>query len=348
MHQLKLFFISLTLLLFSNLLHAIVYENAEDKSVKRWELLSPFKVGSISNIYDKKHKSYIIELDGVATQSAYILKLKSNTKLPPIKILQWEMNYSEDFVIMVDVSTKKGQRSLIYTPSEKGAYLQFGLGKNAISKNWKKFSRNLEDDLKRYEENNTIISLNNFIIRGSGRLDNIELLVNHIVKIPTKKPLKSKIKIKAIVKKEVTKKEDITLPIIKILGDNPILLNNGEQYIEAGATAKDVNGSNLSISISQNIDILKDGEYSVIYMTKNSIGNTAVDRRVVRVGKGLTKKSKIIIKDKSSEKEIREETVEEQPELTLPTTDEMEQELAKKILFERELLKLDRPEHPGL
>ena len=267
MYLFKPFLIPFVLLLLSNTLYAIVYESAEDKSVKGWELLAPFKVGSISNIYDKKHKSYVIKLDGAGTQSAYRLKLKSNTKLPPIKILQWEMQYSEDFVIILDVSTQKGQRSLLYTPSNNHAYLQFGLGKEAISKNWKKFSRNLEDDLKRYEENNTIISLNNFIIRGSGRLDNIKLLINQIVKAPTKKLLKTPKKIKTTIQKEILKK-DITLPIIKILGDNPMILNNGEMYVEAGATAKDVNGSNLSVTISQNIDIFKDGEYSVIYMTK--------------------------------------------------------------------------------
>ena len=342
MHLFKLISIPFVLLLFSNTLHAIVYENAEDKSVKRWEILAPFKMGSISNVYDKKCKSYIIKLDGVGTQSAYRLKLKSNTKLPPIKILQWEMNYEEDFVIIVDVSTQKGQRSLLYTPSNNSAYLQFGLGKEAISKTWKKFSRNLEDDLKRYEENNTIISLNNFIIRGSGRLDNIELLINQIVKAPTKKLLKIPKKIKTTIKKEILKK-DITLPIIKILGNNPLVLNNGEMYVEAGATAKDVNGSNLSITISQNIDIFKDGEYSVIYMTKNSLGNTAVDRRIVRVGKVSEQKNKIIIKH-----EIEEKPVVEEPELTIPTTEDLETELKKKILFERELLKLNRPPHPGM
>jgi len=348
MYLLKLFLIPFYLLLLSNALHAIVYENGEDKTIKGWELLTPFKKGSISNVYDKKRKSYIIKLDGLGTRSAYILKLKSNTKLPPIKVLQWEMHYDEDFVIMVDASTQKGQRLLIYTPSDTSSGLQFGLGKSAVSKNWKQFSRNLEDDLKRYEENNTIISLNNFIIRGSGQLDNIELLLNNEIKIPVKNPLPPKPKVKTVVKKTMPKK-DTKMPTITLLGENPLVLSNGEKYKEAGAIAHDVNGDKLSITISQNIDIFKNGEYSVIYMTKNSLGNTAVDRRVVRVGK-VTSTTAIPRAEPKTVKEPieEEEPAEDTPIKDAPTSKELEEELKKKVLFERELLKIDRPVHPGM
>ena len=51
------------------------------------------------------------------------------------------------------------------------------------------------------------------------------------------------------------------------------------------------------VSISEDIDIFKDGEYSVIYMATNSAGHSAVDRRRVRVGTVVEEKEKAFVAD---------------------------------------------------
>ena len=57
-----------------------------------------------------------------------------------------------------------------------GKYISFGLG--AISKDgkWHPFRRNLQKDLNKFEPNSKILSINAFMIRGSGMVDNIKAI----------------------------------------------------------------------------------------------------------------------------------------------------------------------------
>ena len=177
MYTLKLFFIYMFLLLSSGELLAKTYENAEDKKTKRWQTLQEFSKGTVTNIYDKNKKSRIIKLDGNFTRSAYQLKTKKSVlwKNKTERILHWKMNYSEDFVILVALDTKNGKRFLIYTPGDNNSYMQYGLGLNATLGVWKSYYRNLQEDLETFEIDNRIISVNSFVIRGSGLVDNIKL-----------------------------------------------------------------------------------------------------------------------------------------------------------------------------
>jgi hypothetical protein len=91
------------------------------------------------------------------------------------------MKYNEDFVVYISVETVKGPRYLYYTNSnqswqwKKGEYLHHGLGLSSSNGTWQTYTRNLEDDLRDLEPDNMITSVNSFLIRGSGLVDNIEL-----------------------------------------------------------------------------------------------------------------------------------------------------------------------------
>ena len=268
-------------------LSAVIYENAEDLNSKRWLSVSPNYKGTITNIFDKKKASRVIKLNGNGTKSIYRLPLPNSLENIQMdnSFFSWEMKYSEDFVILIVLDTLKGKRHIIYTPDEKNSYLQYGLGREEKGK-WKKYSRNLEKDLQLYEKENKIITIKNFIIKGSGLIDNIQL-----------KPLKGKITspvVKKVIKKIPKKPKhnymnDI-VPVLKLKGKNPLILKVGEEYVEAGASAKNRDGSEIDIKITDTIDILTEGEYTVIYFATNRLGNSSIDKRQVIVGKIRNKK----------------------------------------------------------
>jgi len=278
MYIIKFFFI--ISLLFSTQLLANGQVADKSKSLEGWVASSYPVQGKITKIKGKKDRKNILSLEGEGTKSSYIYTFSKSSR--EFKELTWEMLYEEDFVILLDVNTLHGKRSFIYTASSTHNHLQFGLGEHSISSEWIKQTRDLEHDLKQYEPNNELLGVHKFVIRGSGLVTNIALLQQ-------KKSLTSKVKIKSVRSVKKVKNEKITLPVISILGHNPIVLKKGEAYVEAGAIARDIDGSKLVVNISHDINSHEDGEYTVIYMATNSIGNSAVDRRVVKVGKTRSK-----------------------------------------------------------
>jgi len=362
----KLLFIPILIILFPSLLFSTTYENASNKKTTKWHVLKYFSKGVITNIYDKKKKNRVIKLKGNATKSVYILmpKKKSFQRKKGENLFQWEMNYHEDFVIMIGMHTIKGKRYLIYTSGDKDSYLQYGLGSDSTSGEWKKYSRNLQEDLEHSDRYNRIITIDSFVIKGSGMLDNIRMvkykkkveeLSSHIVpKVIKEKTVKIE---KKLDKKPKKIKQP---PVIYLKGNNPMLLKKGEAYIEPGATAKNRDGSSVVVTISEDIDVFKDGEYSVIYMATNSAGHSAIDRRRVRVGIVNEEKEKPFVADT-----VESNSVEEASEAEEESVD-LEQRALEILDWEKQLAsreeELDRekastenspkniiyPSHPGL
>ena len=176
-------FVQMFALIFLNsLLFGTVYEDAEDGDTKGWMVYDQTPAGAtISNIEDNGNR--VIQLQGDGTDNGYLLgdwiggkNVWRNQKEPTIT---WRMKYDEDFVVYVSVETLKGQRYLYYTNKsgswKRKNYIHHSLGSNANDGTWRTFSRNLEDDLRYVESDNMITSVNAFLIRGSGLVDNIEL-----------------------------------------------------------------------------------------------------------------------------------------------------------------------------
>ena len=313
MYALKLLALPILFILSPSLLFSTTYENASNKKTSKWHVLEHFSTGVIKNIYDKKKKSRVIKLSGNATKSVYILmpKKKSFQRKKREDVFQWEMNYHEDFVIMIGMHTLKGKRYLIYTSGDKDSYLQYGLGADSTSGQWKQYRRNLQEDLEHSDRYNKIISVDSFVIKGSGMVDNIKMIkskkrvkklsVPIVPKAIEEKTLKIEKKLdkkSKEPKRETDKTEKSNQPpVIYLKGANPMVLKKGERYIEAGATAKNRDGSSVPVTISEDVDVFNDGEYSVIYMATNSAGHSAIDRRRVRVGTVVEEKEKSFVAD---------------------------------------------------
>lgn len=229
---------------------------------------------TVENVYDEAKDSQVIAFKGEGTKSAYILMSSEGAtwENQEEKVLHWQMNYSEDFVILVSLETKRGKRYLIYTPSNQNGYMQYGLGESATNGVWQRYSRNLEEDLKYFDNQNSILMVNSFVIRGSGSVDNIKMMKEHFVERKNSRV--------APIKKEKTN----TTPSITMEGENPMFLMLGEIFEEPGVTAKDKEDGELIVISSENIDKHKEGEYAVIYMATDSAGNSAIDKRYVTVG----------------------------------------------------------------
>ena len=281
------------------LLSATVYEDAEDKQTSRWIKMDTHTKSHVDNIMDRQKASRIISFSGDSTRSMYALKTKKVNK----KFwLSWEMNYREDFVIIIVLETNKGRKYLLYTPGLKNSHMQYGLGATSKDGKWHSYTRNLEDDVRYFDNRLKIKKMTRFVIKGSGSIDNIILRKNNHKKKLEKKSSKT---IKKELKKVKLKRGDHT-PIIKLSGENPIFIKIGEHYVEPGVTAYDEEDGEINVESMEKINIHKDGKYSIIYMAIDADGNAASDRRYVIVGKGRKKgKEKLVHKEiiKKEEKE---------------------------------------------
>ena len=89
------------------------------------------------------------------------------------------MRYSEPFVVYIAVQTKNGFRYIYYTSAATSAlgdstYVHHGLGAAIHDGNWHTLVRNLEQDLKEAQPDNELQSILGFLIRGSGKVDDVQ------------------------------------------------------------------------------------------------------------------------------------------------------------------------------
>ena len=159
-----------------------VYEDAEDSSTLGWDIYDNDPTGaSITNVIDDERQSRVIEFAGTGTGNGYRLRDINGSYWydTNFKVLDWSMRYSETFTVYIAVQSKDGFRYLQYTPvtnSNLGSdtYIHHGLGTSVIDGAWHNLSRDLEADLKEAQPDNELEAILGFLIRGSGRVDDIE------------------------------------------------------------------------------------------------------------------------------------------------------------------------------
>ena len=168
------------------IIHPRVYENAEDGETSGWYVYDAIPSGAtITNLYDEDWVSQVIELNGDGWNNGYRLNKEDGSTWDNETqfVVQWSMNYSENFNVYIDVETLEGQKYLRYTPNDYDKLLSpnernihHGLGTEAINGEWHTFTRDLLVDLKDGQPNNDLLYVTGFLIRGSGKVDDIHLL----------------------------------------------------------------------------------------------------------------------------------------------------------------------------
>jgi hypothetical protein len=182
-------------------INEVIYEDAEDAQTSRWSVYDQSPTGAkIENVLDNGSRA--IALTGSGLDNGFILGAwnKNNGWKNTInKEISWDMKYNEYYVIYISVETAQGHRFITYTPlsvetcatyrstgelpspqfgtQTHGGYTYIHLGLCPDSKDgtWQTITRNLEADLKKYEPSNSLQLVNAFLVRGSGRLDNIKM-----------------------------------------------------------------------------------------------------------------------------------------------------------------------------
>jgi len=162
-----------------------LYEDAEDGNTQGWSIFANDPEGAtISNVEDPVRGNHVIALQGTGKSNGYMLGARSGEEAwhnSKNSTLAWRMNYAEDFTIYISAETQNGRRYFTFTPQDddrglKGEYILLGLGSNSNNGQWQYFQKNLKGILKRFEPNNELLEINAFMIRGSGRLDDIALI----------------------------------------------------------------------------------------------------------------------------------------------------------------------------
>ena len=182
-------FLSIFMLL-TSLAQATVYENGDNNNPNgSWRIydLQSSEGASVNSVYDNELNSDVIEFTGKYEKSSFILggmSEKYSWKNHKERLLSWKMKLKENSKIFVYLQTKKGRRVFIYSSSHKNTleyisstqrYIHFNLDEDISSKKWIKIERNLDQDLKKFEKENQIISVDGFRVEGLGRIDDIEL-----------------------------------------------------------------------------------------------------------------------------------------------------------------------------
>ena len=277
-------------------LSAIVQEDAEDKKTSRWEIVFSPTEAHIENYYDRVKKSRVIHFEGEGVKSIYKFNAMKKNKSKREKYaywLSWEMKYKKDVVIILILQTTQGESYLIYTAGNHNSYHQIGLGESIVDGEWHTINRNLQEDLNYFDNRKQLLSIETFVIKGDGSLDNLKTEIKKIKKKQSKKKSKHHLH-----SKKVTSKKN-HLPIIKIEGDNPKYLALGETYVEAGVLAYDKEDGKVEVNSLDDINSNEEGVYMVMYMARDSKGDVSLDRRVVIVGDGEKRKQE----NKSEEQE---------------------------------------------
>ena len=161
---------------------SIVYEDAEDSAIIGWDIYDNDPAGAaITNVYDNDRASRVIELTGSASNNGYRLRDADSSYWDDtnFKTLEWSMKYSESFTVYIAAQTKNGFRYLYYTPvatSSLGTdtYVHHGVGATMKDGAWHTLTRNLEQDLKEAQPDNELQAVLGFLIRGSGRVDDVK------------------------------------------------------------------------------------------------------------------------------------------------------------------------------
>lgn len=160
-----------------------VYEDAEDFTIDGWFLYDGDpNTGRVRNVYDEYRGNQVIELSGSGVDHGFALADSDQAPWHNAwePVIEWSLKIETEFFVYVDVDTTAGHRYLEYTASDSddlgsGEYVHHGLGSDTTLGEWFTFVRDLQADLEQAQPGEKILEVNAFLIRGSGRIDDIKL-----------------------------------------------------------------------------------------------------------------------------------------------------------------------------
>ena len=164
----------------------IIYENGEN-GISKWHIYDNEPAGATISAVIDNIKGSVIQFSGNGFENGYeIGARRGDGKWNNVnhKAISFTINFSEYYTIYVAVDTTNGVRYLTYEPrdSDRGVinrYIRFGIGANTTDGTWRTISRNLQDDLHKFEPESDILSINALLVRGNGKIDDIKTMLEY-------------------------------------------------------------------------------------------------------------------------------------------------------------------------
>ena len=163
----------------------IVYENAEDNQTNRWSIYAGSNTAHINNINDSDRQSRVISFEGNNSENQYLIgnivgesNAWGDTEHSNLK---WSFKSNSNFKIYLLVNTQKGIRKIKYSNSDinitgiQNDEIYFGIGENTSDGKWHTFIRDIDADIKYFENNNSLLSIDGLIVVGNSKIDDLEL-----------------------------------------------------------------------------------------------------------------------------------------------------------------------------
>jgi peptidoglycan/xylan/chitin deacetylase (PgdA/CDA1 family)/predicted secreted Zn-dependent protease len=162
-----------------------IYEDAEDNQKSRWSVYSGPSNAQISNINDSTKSSRVIKFQGNNADNKYMIgnKTGENNAWADTKHsnLKWSFKSSSSFKVYLFVKTQKGNRQIKYSNTDigvkgvQGNEIYFGLGNNTSNGKWHTFIRDIAADVKQFDNDNSLLSVDGLLVVGNSRIDDLEL-----------------------------------------------------------------------------------------------------------------------------------------------------------------------------
>jgi len=180
MNYLKYLLFGVTLIGTTLSANTTLYEDG-DTILADWRVYSG-STGVISRVYDNIRRGRVVQLTGHSGLKDGF-KINDHWDDSTKHILSWKMKYSQDFTFYIQVATKNhGVKYVIYKPRDnysgvsKSGNVHIGLGNSAKNGQWHTFKRNIERDIERYQSGYQLKNIIRVLVRGSGSLDDIQML----------------------------------------------------------------------------------------------------------------------------------------------------------------------------
>ena len=160
-----------------------IYEDAENSNTAGWQVYDATPAGAtIANVYDATRQSRVIAFTGSGRSNGYKLYNSQGQGWNNTRqfVVEWSMAYAESFTVYLSVQTTAGHRYIYYNSANTNnlgtaGYVHHGLGRISMWGQWRTFTRDLQADLTEAQPGVQITKVNAFLIRGSGRVDDIRL-----------------------------------------------------------------------------------------------------------------------------------------------------------------------------
>ena len=152
----------------------------EDGNNAGWTVYDNNPAGATAlSVEDADKGGRVIELSGAGIENGYAL---TNLNITEGFVASWAMKFDEDFKFFIKIQTQDhGRIYMTYVPEdidrgyvEDGLhYVYLALGSDVNDNTWRTFKRDIAADLHKVKDEYVITSIIGFLVRGSGRVDDL-------------------------------------------------------------------------------------------------------------------------------------------------------------------------------